>query len=123
MTLGYIFLAQGKWAAVEEALTEVLRLAFVHGPRLFIASALEGLAIMLAQTQKYTSAVQFLSAASALRTQMGTPVRRVDKPLIDQTTLTLRAAVGSEIFESHWIETQALPIEATVGEWLSSRMQ
>lgn len=42
VTLGYVLLAQGEMAAVDEALSEVLRLALVHGPRLFMASALEG---------------------------------------------------------------------------------
>lgn len=123
VTLGYVLLAQGKMAAVDEALTEVLRLALVHGPRLFVASALEGLASMMAQTQKNTSAVRFLSAASALRTQMGTPVRLVDKPLLDQTYRILRAAIGGDNFESIWAKAQLLSLEEIVGGWLTNRMQ
>lgn len=116
VTLGYILLAQGEMAAVDEAMTEVLRLALVHGPRLFMTSALEGLASMLAQTQKYTSAVQFLSAASRLRTQMGTPARVADKPLLDQTYITLRTAIGEETFDSIWADTQLLSLEEIVSK-------
>lgn len=114
VTLGYVLLAQGKMAAVDEAMTEVLRLGLVHGPRLFIASALEGLASMMAQTQKHTSAVRLLSAASALRTQMGTPVRLVDKPLLDQTYQIVRTALGDNTFENLWTEAQRLPLEQLV---------
>mgnify|MGYP006870843296 CR=1 FL=1 len=115
--------AQGKMAAVDEAMTEVLRLALVHGPRLFMASALEGLASMMAQTQKHTSAVRLLSAASALRTQMGTPVRLVDKPMLEQTYATLRAALTEDVFESIWAEAQLLTLDEIVSGLLANRMQ
>jgi predicted ATPase/transcriptional regulator with XRE-family HTH domain len=123
VTLGYVLLAQGKMAAADEAMTEVLRLALVHGPRLFVASALEGLASMMAQTQKNTSAVRFLSAVAALRTQMGTPIRLVDKPMLEQTYVTLRAAIGEDAFETLWAESQLLELDEIVKEALANRMQ
>lgn len=123
VTLGYVLLAQGEMAAADEALSEALRLASEHGPRLFVASSLEGLASMMAQTQQNTLAVRFLSAASALRTQMGTPVRLVDKPLLDQTHQTLRTAIGDENLESTWAKAQLLSLEEIVGGWLSNRLQ
>ena len=78
---------------------------------------------MMAQTQKNTSAVQFLSAASALRTQMGTPVRLGDQPLLEQTYLTLRAAIGDDAFETVWAEAELLELDEIVKGALVNRMQ
>ncbi len=116
VTLGYVLLAQGKMAAADEALTETLRLALVHGPRLFVAYALEGLASMMAQTKQITLGIRFLSVASTLRTEMGAPVRLADKPLLDQTYTILQGSIGDGNFETLWTEAKPLPIEQLVNE-------
>lgn len=120
VTLGYVLIAQGKMAEADEALTEALRLALVHGPRLFVASALEGLAGMMAHTKQNTSAIRVLSMASTLRIEMGTPVRAADKPLLDQTYATLRTAIGDEAFETIWAEAQLIALQEIVNEVLAN---
>ncbi|MBX3064554.1 MAG: tetratricopeptide repeat protein [Anaerolineae bacterium] len=114
ITLGNVLREQGKVAAADESLTEALQLVWVNGPRLFVAVALEGLASTMAQIRQIPLSVRLLGAASALREQMGTPIRPSDQPMVEQTLVFLRAAIGADTFQSLWAEARSQPLEQVV---------
>ena len=111
ITLGQIRRAQGDGAAAYTALTEALEFAWAVGPRLMVASALEGLAGVVIAQELGQAAVQFLAAASALRVQMGAPVRPVNQAAVEQTLAIARSTLGADAFAAVWAEAQALPLE------------
>jgi predicted ATPase len=111
ITLGQIVAAQGDVVAAYGALTEALRLAWAVGPRLLVASALEGLASLAAQAQQADLAIRFLGAASALRAQMGTPIRPADQSAVEHALATARATLGTNVAASIWSKAIGLPLE------------
>jgi len=111
ITLGKIVQAQGDDVVAYAALTEALRLAEALGPRLMVAAALEGLASVVVAQEHAELAARLLAAASALRVQMGTPVRPVDHAAVDQSLAIGRAALGADAFAAVWAEGQALRLE------------
>jgi hypothetical protein len=84
------------------------------GPRLFVAAALEGLAGLASQPEHAALAARLLGAASALRAEMGIPVRPVDRAAVEQALATARSALGADAFAAVWAEAQALPLEQIV---------
>ena len=111
ISLGKIMWAQGDAVAAYDALTEALRLAQAVGPRLMVPYALEQLADVVVARGQTQLAVQCLAGASALREQMGTPVRPVDQAAVAQTLATARVALGADDFAAVWSETQVQPFE------------
>ena len=111
ITLGQIVRTQGDNQAAYRAVTKALQLAWAVGPRLLVAAALEGLANVVVAQQQSELATRLLAAASALRAQMGTPVRPVDQAGVEQTLATARSALGDDAFAAVWAEAQALPLE------------
>jgi predicted ATPase/transcriptional regulator with XRE-family HTH domain len=111
ITLGTILRSQGDAVAAYDALTEALRLAWAVGPRLFVAVALEGLASVVVAQGEATLATRLLAGASALRAQMGTPVRPVDQADVEQTMTTARSALGENAFATLWAEARTQPLE------------
>jgi tetratricopeptide (TPR) repeat protein len=106
ITLGTILWAQGDAVAAYDALTEALRLAWEVGPQLFVAPALEGLANVVVSQGDAELATRLLARASALRAQMGTPVRPVDQAEVEWALTTARAALGKDAFARVWVEAQ-----------------
>ena len=92
VTQGHILRAQGQAAAANAALSEALRLAWAVEPRLFVAAALEGLAVLASQPEHTALAARLIGAASALRAEMGTPVRPADRDSVEQALATARSA-------------------------------
>jgi WD40 repeat protein/predicted ATPase len=120
ITLGQIRRAQGDVAAAQAALAEALRLALAVGPRLLVASALEGLANVMVSRGQAELTTRLLAAASALRAQMGTPVRPVDQGTVEQTLATARSTLGDDAFAAVWAEALALPLEQFLSTSLSA---
>ena len=111
ITQGQIVRAQGDNQAAYRALTEALQLAWAVGPRLLVAAALEGVAgVVVAQNQAQLAA-RLLGAASALRAQMGTPVRPVDQATVELALAEARSMLGDSAFAAVWAEAQALALE------------
>jgi tetratricopeptide (TPR) repeat protein len=123
ITLGHITRALGDIAASEKALFEALRLAQVVGPRLLVAAALEGLASVKVLSGGANMTVRLLSAASALRAQMGTPVRPADQPALNRALSMAQSTLGAEDFASIWAEAQGLPLEAILNLETSGAVQ
>ena len=111
ITLGQVLWAQGEGAAAYTTLTEALHFAWAVGPRLMVAPALEGLASVVVAQRRAELATHLLAAASALRAQMGTPVRPVDQGAVDQALATARSTLGDDVYAAEWAEAQALPLE------------
>ena len=111
ITLGKIAQAQGDAVAAYGALTEALRLASALGPRLMVAAALEGLARVVGAQGHAELAVRLLAVASALRVQMGAPVRPADQAMVDHALATARSMMGADVFAAVWVEAQSLPVE------------
>ena len=111
ITLGTILWAQGDAAAAYDALTEALRFARAVGPRLFAALALEGLASVVVSQGYAELAAQSLAGASALRAQMRTPVRPVDRADVERALAAARSALGEDAFAAVWAEAQAQSLE------------
>ncbi len=111
ITLGTILWAQGDAVAAYDALTEALRFARAVGPRLFAALALEGLASVVVSQGGAELAARLLAGASALRAQMGTPVRPVDQADVERTLATARSALGEDAFAAVWAEAQTRSLE------------
>jgi len=120
VTLGHILREQGDVAAAYTASIEALQLSCVVGPRLVVVMALEGLASVVVSWGQAQSAVQCLAAASALRAQMGTPVRPVDQAAMEQTLAIARSTLGDDAFAAVWAEAQTRPLEQILSTILSA---
>ncbi|MEO8607944.1 MAG: NB-ARC domain-containing protein [Chloroflexota bacterium] len=114
VTLGLIQRDQGKTTAAQSSLTEALRLASALGPRLLVATALEGLASILIQTGQVNLAVQFFAATTALRTEMNIPVRPVDQIVVKDAMESAQVMLGSNAFAAAWAAGADVPLEAIV---------
>jgi tetratricopeptide (TPR) repeat protein len=97
--------------AAHEALREALQLAWTLGPRLMVVAALEALAGHAPQPSQSILAARFLAAASALRVQMGAPVRPADQGAVARTLATTRATLQPDVFAAIWAEAETLSPE------------
>lgn len=114
ITQGYILRARGETSAALDAMHESLRLAWAVGPRIFLAAALEGIAVVETARGHADQIVPLLVAAATLRAQMNTPMRPVDQTEVDHARITAQTALGTG-FTVAWTMAQALPIERVVG--------
>ena len=111
ITKGQIQREQGQTEAAYETLTEALQLAQQVGPRLLVAAALEGLSAVTIQLKQVTLAAQLLSAAAALRIEMGAPTRPVDRPFVTQAMSIAQSTLGHDRFTAVWLKARKLPLE------------
>ena len=81
------------------------------GPRLLVAAVLEGVANVVVAQQQAELAARLLAAASALRAQMGTPVRPVDQATVELALADARSMLGDTAFAAVWAEAQTLAPE------------
>jgi predicted ATPase/transcriptional regulator with XRE-family HTH domain len=111
ITLGAVLGRRGDVEAACDVLAEALRLAQSVGPRLFAALAMEELAKVGLASGAAERSVRLLAGASALRAEMGTPVRPVDQTGLHQVLATARSTLGDETFERVWAEVTAQPLD------------
>jgi len=111
ITLGHVLRAQGEGAGAYEALSEALRLALAVGPRILVPEALEGLASLSAQWGAVERAVELLAAAAAVRTEMGTPKRPLDRTFESAALANARSTLGDTAFAAQWETGTRLPLE------------
>jgi hypothetical protein len=111
ITLGRILRAQREKVAAYAAFAEAFQLALALGPRLMVAAALEGLAGVVADQGQADLIVRLLGAASALRAQMGTPVRPAERASHDQALAVARSILGGDNFAALWEGAAAVPID------------
>lgn len=111
ITLGKCLRAQDDAESAYTTLQEALHFAWLAGPRLMVAPALEGLASIVVTQGDAKAAIRFLANASTLRRQMGTPVWPVDQVTTEQALATARSMLGDIAFTEIWAEGQALSLE------------
>jgi hypothetical protein len=121
VTLGYVLSAQGKTQDAYAAISDALKLAWVAGPRLVVAAALEGLAVTIASADA-DEATRLLSAAASLRRRMGTPLRPADQPAVSRALAAVRSRLGDDRFAALWQEASEQPLEQRLGEIISDRL-
>lgn len=102
ITRGRILLAQVEVDSARDAYMQALRLAWIVGPRLMAAYALEGIAAVMLESSDAEPAVWLLGAAATLRAQMGTPLPPVGRPPLDQMVAAAQSALGVELFTNLW---------------------
>jgi tetratricopeptide (TPR) repeat protein len=122
ITLGIIVRAQGDWAAAYAAMTEAFQFAWVVGPRLMVASALEGVASVVVVQGHAEQAARLLAIATVLRAQMGTPVRPADQAAVEQTLATARSTLGDAAYASVLAEAPGLRLEQILSNIPSTAM-
>ena len=78
---------------------------------MMLPTDLEGLASVVVAQEQAALAAHLLAATSALRAQMGTPIRPIDQAGVEQTLATARSTLGDDAFAAVWAETQTLLLE------------
>ncbi len=66
---------------------------------------------ILLTSEDAITATRLLAGASALRAEMGTPVRPADRPAIARAVDVSRSLLGDEDFEALWAEAVEQPLE------------
>jgi predicted ATPase/transcriptional regulator with XRE-family HTH domain len=130
ITQGHVLSAQGDTAGAYKAMTEALRIVRALGPRLMMPVVLEGIGGVLAgpprfggsrtadlpaQRREVNLAVQLLGAAGAMRTQMGTPARPLDKVLDNRELSSARSSLEADSFAQLQEEGERVPLEQLLG--------
>ncbi|HET9908885.1 MAG TPA: NB-ARC domain-containing protein [Anaerolineales bacterium] len=108
---GRILHAQGELVTASEVLTEALQLAWEMGPGLMLAAALEGLAGVTLDLGKTNRAVRMIRAASDFRLRMGTPLRPVDQPEINEMLKNAQTFLGADSFTAIWESVSDEPLD------------
>jgi hypothetical protein len=76
-----------------------------------LVAAIEGLAYLAAQSGQTEFTIRLLAAASAMRTQMGTPVRPVDQPTIEHVIESARLVLGADAVQALWVKASKDSLE------------
>jgi tetratricopeptide (TPR) repeat protein len=124
VTQGHILRARGDSMGAYAAMTEALRIAQAMGPHLVVVFALEGIGGVLAgpptadlpaQRRRMNLAVRVLGMAAALRVEMGTPARPLDRLLETPELTALRATLGTDSYARLLEEEGTMSIEQLLG--------
>jgi len=120
-TLGHIFRGQGNLSLAQETLVEALRKALIAGPRLIVAQALEGFASVIALFGQIRQAVQIIAVSSTMRVQMGTPLRPIDRLVLDRILADAQSRLGTDLFTEIWLESEKISVEEITTALLNSK--
>ncbi|MDR7418324.1 MAG: adenylate/guanylate cyclase domain-containing protein [Armatimonadota bacterium] len=101
-------LGMGEYGRAEDLYAESLRRAAGRGERLGVARGLQGLAMVAARTDRLQRAATLLGADEALRATMGVPVPESEREEYGRLLDTVRAGLGTEVFDAAWAEGQRL---------------
>jgi predicted ATPase/transcriptional regulator with XRE-family HTH domain len=96
LTQAMVATARGDQATAHAALMEALRRARAVGPQVLVAAAFEGLAALAAEREHHEAAARMLAVAAALRTELGAPVRPIDRPALERATTTTSKRLGAQ---------------------------
>ena len=116
ISYGTILRAQGEVTAAQETLVDALQLTLRIGPRLMVVAALEALSRVFIAQAHADLTIRLLSAASHLRSQMGTPIRPADQPGVEQALADARSSMTAEAFATVWLEGQSFPLAQIVSK-------
>jgi hypothetical protein len=75
---------------------------------------------MLILLAHLTFGVQCLGAASALREQMGTPLRSADQAAVEQVLATAHMALGADAFTAMWAQVREVRLDQLLNNTIPS---
>jgi predicted ATPase len=107
-SLGDLALARGETRMAAQRFGEALARYQESGQRLGIAACLEGAAQVACARQRMTQAVHLVSAATALRQDIGAPIPRAQQARLEEVTTQTRAALDPDQFARAWTAGAAL---------------
>jgi hypothetical protein len=110
-SLAKVIAAQGDIATARTLYEESVLLARKANDKLNIASALEGLASVVAAQGAYTWATRLWGAAEALRESIGAPLPAVERPAYERAAATACMHLGKSGFATIWTEGQGMAVE------------
>jgi predicted ATPase/transcriptional regulator with XRE-family HTH domain len=113
-TVGLVALDRGQYDRAEVPFTESLRIARTAVMGWIIGTLLEGLAGVAVGRGQPECAARLFGAADAIRTQIGTPIRPVNRPRYERDVAAVRAALGEEQFKALWDEGRAMTQEQAI---------
>lgn len=116
ISYGTILRERGEVTAAQETLVDALLLTLRIGPRLMVVAALEALSRVIIAQADTELTIRLLSAASHLRSQMGTPIRPADQSGVEQALADARSSMTAEAFATVWLEGQSLPLTQIVSK-------
>jgi hypothetical protein len=113
-SLAKVIAAQGDTTTARVLYEESVLLAMKADDKLNIASALEGLASIVATQGAYTWAARLWGAAEALRQAHGLHFYTLLRTRSERYVAAARADLGEQAFASAWAEGQAMALEQAI---------
>src|ERR1700730_5451903 len=110
-SLAKVTAAQGDTTTARVLYEESVLLAMKADDKLNIASALEGLASVVATQGAYTWAARLWGASEALRESIGAPLTAVERPAYERAVAATREYLGQSAFDTAWIEGRGMTPE------------
>ncbi len=107
--LGRVALKQANLTEAGENFVEAINIALRVGPRLLIATSLEGMACASAMTGDAQSCAMLAGAATSLREEIAAPLPPSARVELDEALKLARSRLGEAIFNEVWEEGNALP--------------
>jgi predicted ATPase/serine/threonine protein kinase len=118
-TLGSLSRAKGEYYRATERLRECLAISAEGGSQKYVADTIEELAGVAVATGRPERAARLLGAAEVLREAHSTPLTPADRPAVEATLATTRAALGDEAFDAALAAGRALTLDEAVAEALA----
>jgi predicted ATPase len=119
IVLGRVWHAQGDAARATALLREGLCLCQQMNNTLGAVTALEALAALALATQPQQAA-QWLGAAEAARTALGTPLPPVERPALGRALTAIRTRLDERTLSALWAEGQAMRLDEAITRALHS---
>jgi predicted ATPase/DNA-binding XRE family transcriptional regulator len=101
VSLGRVTHARGNSRRARVLVTEAMELYRQMGNRLGVATALEASAT-LTMSKNPAKAAELFGASEAIRTELGAPLPRIDKPGFERDIGLIRAQLGDDAFARAW---------------------
>jgi tetratricopeptide (TPR) repeat protein len=114
--LGMIHLYRGLPQQAISSVREALDLFVSIGDKVGIIEAFEGISLALTAQGYFMPATRLLSAAGALREQVGTPAPESERTSIEDACRRQRQGLGDGVFRAAWQEGRSIPLEAAILE-------
>jgi len=114
LPLGHVALACGNRPRAVAHYVEALDLYVQGGIQPGIAQSLESLARVAVHYQDWRSATWLSASAQALRERSGLPLTPAERPAVEETLTSLRAAFGGDAFATAWAQGRVSTVDQIV---------
>jgi hypothetical protein len=112
--LGDVALAQHEWERAQEYYREALQYALEMGEKRRAAFCLEGFAAARSPTGDAEQAAALISAADALRREIGIPVYASEREGYERILAQVRANLSSDAFARAWRDGQTMTMQQAI---------